>query len=259
MKDLEISFHPDKWDKLISDPNGLWYASEEIWPVIEGLFVNPPKDLSEDKRIIKEKVIEYFAQRLAENMIVLGNRPMLFNDDDRWSEKGGWKVPIDTIVIHHTFTSSRLKYEELNVHGLLRLYSPLYKNLPSFQINGELQPISSGHFYDNQQTFVGYHYIVYDVGKLTGLTTQLLDDRCIGFHAGNYGVNCRSIGIAVVGDLMSHCPQVRTISAINTIISRYPDAKVILGHKDVERRDGKTTLCPGDKWDEWKGLLKLPV
>lgn len=239
-----------KWDDLTSDPNGLWYASDEIWPMIEGLFVNPPNQLDDDQRKLKNEVLDYFEPRLAEGQVVLGTREEFFNDDDRWTSDG-WKVPIDTVVIHHTVTDPLFQATRLDALHLLRLYCNLYKNSKAFQSDGQLLPISSGHFYMGRQTFVGYHWIVYNEGIFAGETMQLLENRYTGFHAGHYATNCRSIGIAIVDDLTDKLPSPKALRTIRTVINWYPEVKTIIGHKEVK----EGTVCPGNRWDEWKGLL----
>lgn len=245
-----MNFDIVQWDRLTTDPTGLWYASEKIWPVIEGLFVNPPEKLTEEERTLKQQVINYFASRLTNNQVVLGNAPEFFNDDDRWTPDGGWVVPLDLVVVHHTATREELTYEELNALQLLRLYAPLYKNSKAFQRDGQLQPISSGHFYQDAQTFVGYHWIVNGEDAV-----QLLDDRYTGFHAGHYPTNCGSVGISVVGNLTNKIPSPRTINLIKGIISRYPDVTNVIGHKEVPGREN--VVCPGNKWHLWKPLLMV--
>lgn len=254
VKEIKMSFDPVRWGKIVGD-SGLWYANNEIWPTIERLFVNPPDVMSQEDQGERDKILRFFAKSLLEGTVRLGRRAEYFDDGDRWTTKKGWVTPIDTVVIHHTATNPHMTYDLLNAFGLLRLYCPVYMQNPAFKKNGKSQSISSGHLYAGRPTFVEFHHIVYNAGMLAGASLPLLDDRYLGFHADNYQVNCRSIGIAVVGDLSDTTPGQRTIDEINKIIARYRSVTQIIGHKEV---DGVVTNCPGNTWDQWKHSLVLP-
>jgi hypothetical protein len=156
---MHIDFH--EWNALVENPNGLWYASDIFWPIIERLFVNPTDNLSGDDLALQRLVIEFFKSRLFEGKVVLGNFEEYFNDDDRWMPGKGWIKPITVAVIHHS-AQPEMTYHDFNVWGLLRLYAPLYKNSAAFKNNGQLLPISSGHLYEGMPTFLGDHWIVDD-------------------------------------------------------------------------------------------------
>lgn len=87
----------------------------------------------------------------------------------------------------------------------------------------------------------------------------------MSFHAGNLGVNIRSIGVAFVGDFTHGAPTqaardagkalITSLSSLNTdeITITYID-----GHTKV-RKDGPT-VCPGEWFEEfvqWPELSKL--
>lgn len=247
-----MNFDKSLWNRISTDP--LWYASDQIWEIIDKLFVNPPSGISDELRMFKHKVVDFVATRLAAGQVILGNREHFFNDDDRWTTMEWWRLSLDTIVIHHTATSSHLTYDQLNALHLLRLYCPVYRNNKSFQIDGKLQPISSGHLYQGHQTFVAYHWGIYDNENGVSIV-RLLDDRYTGFHAGNYPVNTRSVGIAFIGDLTNKSPSIEAIDAARGIIFRYPSIakERVIGHKEVPGKE--SIVCPGNKWHEWKKLL----
>jgi hypothetical protein len=85
----------------------------------------------------------------------------------------------------------------------------------------------------------------------------LLDDRSVGFHAGHPPTNWESIGIVLIDDLTNTLPTPEAIEMVNRIIGTYPDVAEIIGHKEVPGR--ANIVCPGNRWPEWKPLLKLPA
>jgi hypothetical protein len=151
------------------------------------------------------------------------------------------RKPIDTIVIHHTKNPPGMTLDRLNAMQLLRIYGRYYAN-PTDEREKHLkgQPVWSGHFYEGQQVFWGYHWLV----REDGTSNQILNDECIGWHAGNWDVNTRSIGICIDDDLSEKQPNEAALKAIATIIRKhYPrvSAENIVGHGDVNKR----TVCPG--------------
>lgn len=244
----------------ILQTNPLWYTDLTVTGLIDE-YIQSGKNESEqtiDWRETKREFIDLFANMLEEEAIVLGNEPEGFNDDDRW---GGRFNPLesegpDAVVMHHTNTDPNLSLEEsirtVEALGLLRLYSPIYKAGFNSK-DGQLSPISSGHYRNDRQTFIGYHYLV----RGDGSVIHTLDDSYTGFHAGDYRTNCRSIGIAIVDDLTNKEPSPEAINTIKGLVASYQPAR-ILGHKEVEFR-GKpvNTECPGNTWDSWKTYLSI--
>lgn len=228
----------------ILSSNPLWYLDKNVQMVF-GLLQDKPNELSDKNwKELKEQFKQWFSDLLKENKIILGEREEFFNDDDR--------EQITIAVIHHTSTKANVDANYINAINLINLYYPIYKS--GFgKINNEFQPISSGHFYNNKQTFIGYHYLVFEDGK----TLQVLKDSYVGFHAGDYKTNCKSIGIAVVDDLENISPTEKAISSIKDIIRKYTTIQKVIGHKEVIYNEKQVdTLCPGNKWDDWKsGLL----
>lgn len=223
--------------------NTLWYLDKKVQMVFESVKDKPSSLNDKDWEETKKSFKNWVSNLLKENKIRLGKREEFFNDDDR--------EQITIAVIHHTSTKTIVDTDYINAINLINLYYPIYKS--GFgKINNKFQPISSGHFYNDQQTFIGYHYLVFEDGK----TIQVLKDSYVGFHAGDYKTNCKSIGIAVVDDLENSYPTEKAITAIKEIIRKYPTTLKVIGHKEViYNKKPVDTLCPGNKWGEWKKRL----
>lgn len=151
------------------------------------------------------------------------------------------RLPIDTIIIHHSSTLSDIPTVYLDALGLLRLYAPIYSSEKSLKYG---KPVWSGHFYGEKQIFIGYHYLV----RQDGSFEQILEDRYIGWHSGNWDCNKRSIAICFVDDLTDKKPSEEAIKAARGIIRKYSRCNV-LGHREVL----PTTICPGNLFLEKEG------
>lgn len=153
---------------------------------------------------------------------------------------------IDTIVIHHTSTSPDMSLKIINTLGLIRLYTPFYskKEEPEYG-----QPIWSNHFYQNKPTFIAYHYII----EQDGTVYNILKDNQIGWQAGKWEMNCKSISVCFLDDLKNKFPTEKAIQSARDIIKQYENCQ-ILGHKEINTK----TTCPGGLFegeDGWKKLL----
>jgi hypothetical protein len=241
VKDMQIKIEKEKIAQIVSS-NILWYLNPYISNIVQE-YKNEKANTSDEWKKERGKLFQTFVDLLKNDEILFGNESEFYNDDDRKT--------IDTIVIHHTQTSSETNYDFLNGMGLVRLYAPVFMS-KNFYKHGE--PISSGHFYKEKKTFVAYHYLVWPNGNFI----QVLKDNYVGFHAGHYDTNCKSIGIAFVDNLMERNPSDKSIKTANSIIAKYPDAKII-GHKDViinsDTGEKIKRTCPGNKWEEWKPLI----
>jgi N-acetyl-anhydromuramyl-L-alanine amidase AmpD len=128
---------------------------------------------------------------------------------------------------------------------LLNIYVPVYS-----KANGR-PPVWSGHFYEGQQVFWGYHWLM----RMDGSFERLLEDNQIGWHAGNWEVNRRSIAICLDNDYEQRNPRKKVLQDLAVFIKQnYPNIKAenIIGHK--EARAG--TICPGKNFvNVWKPEL----
>ncbi len=247
-----VEYHiidPEQYEEILrSDP--LWYLHESLLPLILPFQGNDLAATPEDSQRNAE-VLQMFASGLKEKRIALGDRPEYFNDDERQKP--------DIVVIHHTQTDEATTIDELEALGLLRLYALVYRSHSGFIVGGKHQPISSGHFRDGKQTFLGYHHLV----RTDGAHEQTLKDGYTGFHAGYYPMNCRSIGISVVDDLTEQEPSPEALTSIARLIRQY-NPSAVLGHREVIRvLEDKTwkpvdTICPGNRFlgeNGWKRKL----
>lgn len=191
-----------------------WFL--ELGPQIREIF-STDGDAGERKQILK-----LAAELLSEGKLAL---PKSGPDLD------GERQSVDTIVVHHT-VSSIPNLDYLSALGLFRLYV------------GE--STWSGHFIGRKQVFFPYHFLIYKSGKVT----RLLDDKCIGWHAGNWDINTRSVGIALEGNFEFKNPtSVQIKSLANLIAKNYPEVSnsCIFGHCEVVK-----TKCPGGGFQKWK-------
>lgn len=177
------------------------------------------------------------ADLLKDNKIALGS------SGKNWDEE---RLPIDTIVIHHSSSPTDEPIEIIDALGLIRLYTPKYINKDKEEFG---KPVWSGHFYKGHQTFIGYHYIV----KSDGTYEHILKDNEIGLHSGNWNYNCRSVAICFLDDLKEKKPSEAAINTAKEIIGKYPNCK-ILGHREIK----PATVCPGNLFlgeNGWKKQL----
>jgi len=182
------------------------------------------------QRMAKAHLYEFFETQLRDRKIALGSGTGM--DEDR--------LPIDTIVIHHTSSPAGMSTARLSAIELVRLYAPYFFN-PTSERDAHLkgQPIRSGHVRDGTQVFWPYHWMV----RQGGGVERLLNDSEIGWHAGDWDINRRSVAIVFDNDYEWGSPGFAELQAAAQIISRYygsvsPDR--ILGHQEVTPK----TNCP---------------
>lgn len=148
------------------------------------------------------------------------------------------RKPIDTIVIHHSATKKLENFtlEHINALSLIRIFAPVHAD-PHY--DAYKKPIWSNHFYKGQQTFVVYHYLIWPDGR----SEQVLGDEAVGWQAGNWDINCRSVAICFIGDYRKVSPSQLALQKAQQIMQKYPSCKVI-PHKQANPR----TSCPGDPY-----------
>lgn len=194
--------------------------------------------------------LDIFEQLLVEHAVRLG-KPGKEELDDQDEER----QPVSNIVIHHSSRSEGISLTALNALHLLNLYVPVYQNQkrPVLTSEGEHQPIYSGHFNDEgDQVFYGYHWKV----QQDGMATRLLPDSALGWHAGDWEMNKKSVGICIDDDLEHSSPTEASLDSVASIIrAHYPNISVsnetIVGHNETF-----STICPGDQFiNGWKEKL----
>ena len=231
-----MSFDENHWVQAIKKPD--WYL--EFVPyarkTVEGLNQN-------EKDEFNKTVRHFFEQALQDNLVALAT-----NGPDLDAER----KPIDTIVIHHTSAQPGYRLSYMEATQLLNVYAPYYMS-PTIAEERNLKgaAIWSGHFREGRQTFLCYHWLM----RMDGSIERLLDDDKIGWHAGNWEINKRSVAICLDNDYEDQDPADDILQKLAAHIQKhYPDIKPqnIIGH--CEARTG--TICPGSNFlIGWKTLL----
>ena len=234
-----MKFHFDReyWEPRLTVPD--WYVRLEdelrtlIFPV-----VHPDVELKRFRHQVYE---------LVEELLERGTLPLAQYGPKLDGERG----PIDTVVVHHTTEEPDIRLSKLSAIGLVRQYAFQYleDNVLGNHVRGE--PLWSGHFRQGRMVFFAYHWLV----RPDGTTERLLEDSYIGWHAGNWFINTRSVAIAFSGDYEHIDPPPAQIEAAARLIhEHYPQIarENILGHCEVV---GGTT-CPGAYFlNGWKQAL----
>lgn len=227
-------FDEKYWRQELKD-NPQWYLS--LREDIEKLVLAAE---TEEEKEVKEQIYRLVAEALKAGDIYLGD------SGEDWDEERG---PIDTVVIHHTSREERSSEWDISAIDLLRLYAPRYwAEAGRPVVRG--QPIWSGHFFDGHQTFCPYHWLVGGDGSVE----HILEDGYIGWHGGNWDINCRSVAVALDGDFSEEDPSPQLLRVVAGIISaNYPDVvpERIYGHREIY----KDTVCPGGNFlgsEGWK-------
>jgi len=223
-----MTFNEKEWGERIKDP--FWY--KEVPFLLKQMMELKSKD-GEAFKEIRERIYSFFEKQLKEERVALGDHGKNFDAE---------RLPIDTIVIHHTHGDERMTNERLSAMELLRLYAPYFAH-PTYEDDKEIenQPIYSGHFRGKEQVFYPYHWIV----RKDGTKDQLLRDDEIGWHAGDWNINCRSIAISLDGNYENSIPSDEEIRAIIEIIKNsYPQVEKerVLGHREINLK----TTCPSN-------------
>lgn len=184
---------------------------------------------------------------LAGEMLERGEIPLASAGPDLDEER----KPLDTLVLHHTEEDPHISLAKLNAIGLLRQYGYQYleNNVLGRAVSGE--PVWSGHFRQGKMAFFAYHWLI----RPDGTCEHLLEDHALGWHAGNWDINTRSIGIALSGNYEHTTPPPAQIAATAQLIrARYPSiaSERILGHREIRPE----LTCPGEHFlSTWKEQL----
>jgi N-acetyl-anhydromuramyl-L-alanine amidase AmpD len=140
----------------------------------------------------------------------------------------------------------------MNAVQLLNIYAPYYAN-PTIQEESKLKgkSIWSGHLLNKKPSFICYHWLM----RMDGSFERLLKDEQIGWHAGNWDINKKSVAICLDNDYEERDPGDEVLQKLADFIKKtYPNIKPenIIGHKEAR----KDTICPGANFlDGWKAKL----
>jgi hypothetical protein len=225
-----VDFDEAHWSEVIRRPG--WAA--EFHEFAKRAQLKTKADEKKQERLNK-KIRHFFESALQKGQVYLADTGEDFDKQ---------RQPQDTIVIHHTSDKPGYELGYLNATQLLNIYVPYYagqKNLP----------VWSGHFHKGRPVFWGYHWLM----RMDGSFERLLSDEQVGWHAGDWGINKRSIGVCLDNDYENQDPSDETLRKLAGFISdNYPSIRPsgIIGH--CEARSG--TICPGKNFlDGWKSLL----
>lgn len=183
-----------------------------------------------------------------------------FPNDEHWYiDWDAERKPFDLIVIHHTATSPTTTAESIDTGQKDRLYVPRYQSENDDPYVKGLPP-NSGHVVNGKERFGGYHHLVYEDGRVTTELSPLVKINetwfvdMVGWHTGTWEVNCRSLGICLVGDFTDQEPPEPQLTATARLIAyyktRYPQLQV-QPHQALSR-----TECPGRTWRVWSKKLQ---
>lgn len=183
------------------------------------------------------------AYSLIERMLYRGDIPLATKGPN--FDKG--RKAIDTAVIHHSSFPVR-NPNMLSAVGFLRQYAWDYLNGNILEYNLRGKAVWSGHFLSRKQVFFAYHWLITSKGELV----RLLKDEYIGWHAGNWDINTRSVGIVLSGDFEKRAPsKIQLLSLSNLLRNNYPQ---IVNNRILKHSDIVSTLCPGKKLVRvWEG------
>lgn len=217
------------WSETLKTP--FWYR--EIVPQFKVLEDKTQNLGNKDKANLKQELYGFFEELYVTNKIFFGK------EDGIWdTERKG----INQIIIHHTSEASGMTPDRLSAIEIIRLYAPFYFS-PYRDDEGIARdkPISSGHIRNGKQVFWPYHWII----RKNGEAERLLEDHEVGWQAGNWEINCRSIAIVFDGDFESNRPTDKQIATVATVIKKHyptitPDN--VLGHREVNPK----TTCPSN-------------
>lgn len=226
------------WQKNLKRPD--WYTY--LMPGFNKLEKQLKSLGDKDRKPIKAKIYELVEQAYETGQMPIGSNGKNFDLERKY---------VDTIVIHHTKNQPGMTLARLNAIQLLRIYGNYYANSKEKDVINH-PPVWSGHFFFGKQVFWSYHWLI----RQNGQAERILQDDYIGWHAGNWDINCRSVAICIDDNLSDKNPSEVQLQTVKNIIKDYyPEIKPgrVLGHKEVNPK----TECPGNLFENWKPKLFL--
>ena len=220
--------NPYEYLKVFSSPD--WYL--KLKPLLQEYFYDykggeEKAHKSDDWLGFRNEFVLLVSELLDKDLIALAQSGPNMDEE---------REPIEIIVIHHSSRPPNTPLQIINALGLIRLYAPVFSRSYS-DVYG--QPIWSNHFCNGKPTFIAYHYLI----ENNGTVRHVLKDNQIGWHAGDWEVNKKSIAICFLDELDEKVPTKAALNSAREIIRKYKNVKV-LGHREVNPK----TRCPGDKF-----------
>ncbi len=241
---VKTYFDEARWSSVVKEPD--WYV--QLADELAGLKQQSQNNNNPELQAIKLQVRSFFEEKLLSGAIALASEGENLDKQRR---------PIDTVVIHHTSSDPGYNVARMNAVHLLNIYMPYYL---APHVPGEEhllgQPIWSNHFDEaGKQVFYAYHWFV----AMDGSVRRLLTDEAIGWQAGNWDINTRSVGICLDNDYSQADPPSAVLDAVAGIIRqhyRLVPIQNIIGHRDCYPK----TVCPGNTFESsWKYILRSHV
>ncbi len=218
-----------KWSEIICRPD--WYL--ELVPELERLRKKTDQSTKTEKEKLEEEVDTFFEQHLANGTIALGK------------EVGNWdneRKSVEIIIIHHTSIDPGMTPIRLSAIELIRLYAPYYANpVDPNEVYIKGKPISSGHAREGKQVFWPYHWLI----RTDGTAVRLLLDNEIGWQAGSWDINCKSVAICFDNNYTDSRPSEIELQTAAKIIKENYSLVLkdrIFGHREVNPK----TICPSN-------------
>lgn len=143
------------------------------------------------------------------------------------------RLPITHVVLHHTVTPTDTTWKQLSTIGKSRGYVD-YPH--SYHYDPET----------GEETFIQYHWLVYTDGTIRECMNTKDD---IAWHAGDWEMNRKSIGLAFVGDFRTNTVTDEMLRNLALKLIPYDRAiggsgLTILGHREISQ-----TACPANVLD----------
>jgi hypothetical protein len=183
-------------------------------------------------------------------------------------EQEGWYVdwdaeagPLTHLIVHHTVgiytpdTLSRLHKATLYGDGTADYSVYRDENYKTPYVVG--LPMHSAHVMGGRETFAGYHIQIEGDGGMTGILNphRRVEDQLrvcmIGWHAGNWAINCHSVAVALAGNFQFAPPPDAMLAALDGIVEYYlglVPKLIVAPHRAVSK---KRTECPGMWFNDW--------
>lgn len=180
------------------------------------------------------------------------------------AEKREKRLPTDHIVIHHTAGDFGMTWQELSQIQYQRLYPTRFKPSTPDPTIAESVAIQSGHFRQLtegpnkgkwQEVFYAYHWLI----RADGSKERLLQDDEVGWQAGNWDINMRSIAICFDGNFTNGQPNNAALKTCAELIKSYEKKFGIKDENVLGHNKFTSTECPGIWFDNGgrDKLLKL--
>ncbi len=230
-----LFFDETKWRKVVAGRYD-WYRV--LYPEFDAILAKYECADLNTRKEARNAVYGFFEPLLGVGKVLLG----AVGKD--WDAE---RKLVDTVVIHHTKGESGITWQRLDAMHLLRLYAKSYLS-PTTEKEIEGLPVWSNHFRnengEKRMVFYAYHWLVH----ADGTAERLLNDNEIGWQAGDWDINCRSVGVCLDGDFEHSAPPDAMIEGARKIIDEHyahVAGKRIIPHRQVNQK----TTCPGEWFD----------